>query len=68
VAHEIGEHLAHRVFQRLAVDPRDTPSGTREQVANALASRLLLTGTEVLPAVPLLLRRRAPTPPSIREA
>lgn len=44
VAHEIGEHLAAGVFQRLSVDPRETPGGTREQVANALASRLLLPG------------------------
>jgi hypothetical protein len=42
--------------------------GLKPAAALALASRLLLTGTEVLPAVPLLLRRRASTPPSIREA
>jgi hypothetical protein len=42
--------------------------GLKPAAGLALASRLLLTGTEVLPAVPLLLRRRAPTPPSIREA
>jgi uncharacterized membrane protein YbhN (UPF0104 family) len=42
--------------------------GLKPAAGLALASRLLLTGTEVLPAVPLLLRRRAPSPPSVREA
>ncbi|HJR15581.1 MAG TPA: hypothetical protein VJ808_01910 [Gemmatimonadales bacterium] len=42
--------------------------GLKPAAALALASRLLLTGTEVLPAVPLLLRRGAPRPPSVREA
>jgi glycosyltransferase 2 family protein len=42
--------------------------GLKPAAALALASRLLLTGTEVLPAVPLLLRRGAPNPPSVREA
>jgi hypothetical protein len=42
--------------------------GMKPAAALALASRLLLTGTEVLPAVPLLLRRGAPTPPPVREA
>jgi glycosyltransferase 2 family protein len=42
--------------------------GLKPAAALALASRLLLTGTEVLPAVPLLFRRTAPRPPSIREA
>lgn len=42
--------------------------GLKPALGLALASRLLLTGTEVLPAVPLLFRRRASTPPSIREA
>jgi glycosyltransferase 2 family protein len=42
--------------------------GLKPAAALALASRLLLTGTEVLPAVPLLLRRSAPNPPSVREA
>jgi uncharacterized membrane protein YbhN (UPF0104 family) len=42
--------------------------GLKPAAALALASRLLLTGTEVLPAVPLLLRRPAPNPPSVREA
>jgi hypothetical protein len=42
--------------------------GLKPAAGLALASRLLLTGTEVLPAVPLLLRRKAPSPPSVREA
>jgi Lysylphosphatidylglycerol synthase TM region len=42
--------------------------GLKPALALALASRLLLTGTEVLPAVPLLLRRGAPSPPTVREA
>ncbi len=42
VAHEIGEHSAHRVFARLGVDPRETGPSAREGVANQLAGRLLL--------------------------
>jgi len=42
--------------------------GLKPAAGLALASRLLLTGTEVLPAVPLLLRRRSASPPSVREA
>ncbi|HEX3655696.1 MAG TPA: ImmA/IrrE family metallo-endopeptidase [Pirellulales bacterium] len=42
VAHELGEHLAHEVFARLAVDPIDAPPAAREAIANYLASRLLL--------------------------
>jgi uncharacterized membrane protein YbhN (UPF0104 family) len=42
--------------------------GLKPAAGLALASRLLLTGTEVLPAVPFLLRRNATSPPSIREA
>lgn len=42
VAHEIGEWVAHRVFDKLALDPREAPPSLREQVANLLASRLLL--------------------------
>ncbi len=41
--------------------------GLKPAAALALASRLLLTGTEVLPAVPLLLRRDAASPPTVRE-
>jgi hypothetical protein len=42
VAHEIGEHVAHRVFAALGVDPRETAACAREDVSNQLASRLLL--------------------------
>jgi len=42
VAHEIGETLAARVFDLLAVDPREAIANTRETVANHLAARLLL--------------------------
>jgi hypothetical protein len=42
--------------------------GLKPAAALAVASRLLLTGTEVLPAVPLLFRRDTPSPPSVREA
>lgn len=42
--------------------------GLKPAAALALASRLLLTGTEILPAIPLLLRRNAPRPSSVREA
>jgi glycosyltransferase 2 family protein len=41
--------------------------GLKPAAGLALASRLLLTGTELLPAVPLLLRRRPATPRSVRE-
>jgi hypothetical protein len=42
VAHEVGEHAAWRVFQILAIDPRETSPMARETVANHLAGRLLL--------------------------
>lgn len=42
IAHEIGEVRACEVFERLRVDPREAPPGTRETVANQLAGRLLL--------------------------
>jgi hypothetical protein len=42
VAHEVGEHNAHRVFRRLGIDPRTAAADAREQVANYLANRLLL--------------------------
>ena len=42
VAHEIGEHAAHRVFSLLGVDPRETQPDAREQMANHLAGHLLL--------------------------
>ncbi len=41
--------------------------GLKPAAALAIASRLLLTGTEVLPAVPLLLRRGEQRPPTVRE-
>jgi hypothetical protein len=42
IAHEIGEHVAYRVFQQWGVDPRETPPDARETVANHMAGRLLL--------------------------
>jgi len=42
VAHEIGEHVACRVFDWLGVDPAEVAPGAREQVANQLAARLLV--------------------------
>jgi len=42
LAHEIGEHLAHRVFGELNVSPREAPCNARESVANHLAGRLLV--------------------------
>lgn len=42
IAHEIGEHLAHRVYEGLYVDPREVDPRRREDVANRLAGRLLL--------------------------
>src|SRR5205085_2215568 len=45
IAHEIGEHFAHRAFERLAVSPTEAPSNSREQIANALAGRILLPST-----------------------
>jgi len=44
VAHEIGEHVAHRVFARLSVDSRETAADARESTATHLASRILLPG------------------------
>jgi hypothetical protein len=42
VAHEIGEHVAYRIFAVWGVDPRETAPNAREAVANAFAGRLLL--------------------------
>jgi hypothetical protein len=42
IAHEIGEHVAHRVFAFWQADPQETPPNAREAVANHLAGRLLL--------------------------
>jgi hypothetical protein len=50
VAHEIGEMVAHRVFARLSVDPREAPPGAREAVSNQLAGRLLLPHDELCEA------------------
>lgn len=42
VAHEIGEHAAHRVFAQLCVPKDQVGSVGRERVANAMAARLLI--------------------------
>ena len=42
VAHEIGESRAYRVFAELGVHPQEAPVAAREEVANRLASSLLL--------------------------
>jgi len=42
VAHEIGEHVACRVFDHWGVEPMETAGNAREQVANHLAGRLLM--------------------------
>lgn len=42
VAHEIGESIAYRVFAALGIRPGDAPENAREQVANHLASCILL--------------------------
>jgi hypothetical protein len=42
VAHEIGESIAYRVFERLGVDFDEALPSARELVANRLASALLL--------------------------
>jgi hypothetical protein len=42
VAHEIGEHEAHRAFKRLGIDPCEADPRIREQIANRLAGRLLI--------------------------
>lgn len=42
LAHEIGEHVAHRVFHHLGADPRTVSPRVREAVANQMAGRLLL--------------------------
>lgn len=49
VAHEIGEHVAHRVFHRLDVDPRTVSPRVREAVANQMAGRLLLPTARFVP-------------------
>jgi len=42
LAHEIGEHLAWQVFDRLAVELVETGRAAREMIANQLAGRLLV--------------------------
>lgn len=42
VAHEIGEAVAHRVFDALAIRPNAAPADAREWVASQLAGCLLL--------------------------
>lgn len=42
LAHEIGEHLAHRVYRLLGAEPMEARAGSREVVANQLAGRLLV--------------------------
>jgi Zn-dependent peptidase ImmA (M78 family) len=42
VAHELGEHAAVHVFNRLGISADDAPPMARESVANHLANRLLL--------------------------
>lgn len=42
VAHEIGEHMAWRVFAALGVDPTEAPALARERVANSLAGQILV--------------------------
>jgi hypothetical protein len=42
LAHEIGEHAAHRVFAAWGIDPREAAPDAREKAACHLAGRLLL--------------------------
>ncbi|MFG0333666.1 MAG: ImmA/IrrE family metallo-endopeptidase [Maioricimonas sp. JB049] len=42
VAHEIGEAVAHRIFAHVGHSPEEPDFGRREQVANRMASALLL--------------------------
>ncbi len=42
VAHELGEHVVHRVFSALSVDPREVAPTARETVATQLAGRILV--------------------------
>lgn len=48
LSHEIGESLAYRVFQTLELAPPSESMGLREQVANLLATRLLLPSRDFL--------------------
>lgn len=49
VAHELGEELAYRVVERLATPRDELAPQEREEIANRLASRLLLPGCWFLP-------------------
>lgn len=49
VCHELGESFAVQVFRSLGARPDDCGPGTREQVANLLASRLLLPTATFFP-------------------
>lgn len=42
VAHELGEVMMPRIFDRIGCDPAEIPADQREQVANEFAARLLL--------------------------
>jgi Zn-dependent peptidase ImmA (M78 family) len=42
LAHEIGEHVAYRVFAHLGSDPSEATAQAREALANQMAGRLLL--------------------------
>jgi hypothetical protein len=42
VAHELGEALAHELFERSGIDPADIDPPSRERGANLAASRILL--------------------------
>jgi hypothetical protein len=50
VAHELGEHLAGRVFHDLGIDPRIASPTAREAVASQLAGRLLAPSEWLLAA------------------
>ncbi len=45
VAHEIGESIAHRLFADMGTSADDAGEGSREQVANLFATRLLVPST-----------------------
>ena len=49
VAHELGELLTCRIFERLAVAPEDLPADSRERLANCFANCLLLPRRWFLP-------------------
>lgn len=49
VAHEVGEFVSQRVFDRLGIEPHEAPLGSREGLANRLAGTLLLPRRWFLP-------------------